>query len=83
MSVALHFRSSLCEQNTSLFREGINMKELTEQQQQEIHGGKWGFLCGASVALGLAAAITTGGLAIGGGMLLAEWGCAIDAVTGS
>ena len=58
------------------------MKELTEQQQQEIHGG-WGFLCGMTVVLGTAAAITSGGLAIGGGMLLAEWGCTLDVVLGS
>ncbi len=55
------------------------MNELSSEQMNAIDGG-WGFLCGVSVVVGIGAAITTGGMMIGGGMLLAEWGCAIDAV---
>jgi len=53
------------------------MKALSKQSQASIQGG-WGFLCGAAIALGAAAAITTGGLAVPAGMLAAEWGCALD-----
>jgi hypothetical protein len=55
------------------------MRDLSQQEMNAL-GGSWGFLCGVSVVVGIGAAITTGGMMIGGGMLLAEWGCAIDAV---
>ena len=55
------------------------MKDLAMQDMRSIDGG-WGFLCGVCVGVGIGAAISTGGIGIGGGMLLAEWGCAIDVV---
>jgi hypothetical protein len=59
------------------------MKALTQQQQRGISGGKWGFLCGVAVGLGIGASIASGGAAIGPSMLAAEWACALDVVANS
>lgn len=55
------------------------MRVLSEKEMESARGG-WGFLCGAAIGLAIVGAVTTGGLAIGGGMVAAEWACALDVV---
>ncbi|BAH40737.1 MAG TPA: hypothetical protein DGD08_18350 [Gemmatimonas aurantiaca] len=56
------------------------MKTLTMQQQHEIVGGDWGFLCGAAIGAGIGAVMISGGGALPAAMIAAEWACALDIV---
>lgn len=59
------------------------MKTLTMQQQHEIVGGDWGFLCGAAIGAGIGAVMISGGGALPAAMIAAEWACALTSWSSS
>jgi hypothetical protein len=56
------------------------MKPISLDEQHQLCGGAWGFLCGATIAIGVGMTLTTGAAAVGPAMLIAEWGCTLDYV---
>ena len=56
------------------------MQPIILEEQKQICGGAWGFLCGVAIGVGVGITITSSGAAAGPALLLAEWACTLEYV---